>query len=79
LPTSIVTSAARPSAPSAAAAKLVAMEKKITVPPLLVDRIAPCSQPGTSTQTTVTVAGPPSAPVTAEDTATGSRASATAT
>ena len=39
----------------------VAIEKKITVPPSAVARIAPCSQPGTSTQTTVTSAGPPSA------------------
>jgi hypothetical protein len=56
---SMVTSAASPSAPSAAAEKLVAMLKKITVPPSAVARIAPCSQPGTSTQTTVTSAGPP--------------------
>ena len=56
---SIVTSAARPSAPSAAAANEVAIEKKTTVPPSAVARIAPCSQPGTSTQTTVTSAGPP--------------------
>src|SRR5690349_9951372 len=75
----MVTSAARPSAPSAAAGKLVAIEKKITVPPAAVARIAPCSQPGTSTHTTVTVAGAPSAATTADDTATGSRASATAT
>ena len=32
----------------------------MTVPPSAVARIAPCSQPGTSTQTTVTSAGPPS-------------------
>ena len=31
----------------------------MTVPPSAVARIAPCSQPGTSTQTTVTSAGPP--------------------
>jgi hypothetical protein len=49
---SIVTSAARPSAPRAAVAKLVAIEKKMIVPPSSHDRIAPCSQPGTSTQTT---------------------------
>ena len=55
---SMVTSAARPSAPSAAAANDVAMLKKMTVPPSAVARIAPCSQPGTSTQTTVTSAGP---------------------
>lgn len=79
MPTSIVTSAARPSAPSAAAAKLVAIEKKITVPPSSVARTAPCSQPGTSTQTTVTSAGAPSAVVTAVDSPTGSRASANAT
>src|SRR6185369_6046788 len=60
-PTSMVTSAASPSAPRAAALKLVAMEKKITVPPCFVDRIAPPSQPATSTHTTVTSAGPPAA------------------
>ncbi len=79
LPISMVTSAARPSAPSAAAGNEVAIEKKITVPPAAVDRIAPCSQPGTSTHTTVTSAGPPRALVTAAETATGSRASASAT
>ncbi len=75
----MVTSAARPSAPSAAAANDVAIEKKMTVPPFAVARIAPCSQPGTSTQTTVMSAGPPSAAVTASASATGSRASASAT
>src|SRR5262249_14443948 len=59
LPISIVTSAATPSAPSAAALNEVAIEKKITVPPCAVARTAPPSQPGTSTQTTVTPAGPP--------------------
>ena len=39
----------------------VAMEKKITVPPWAVASTAPPSQPGTSTQTTVTSAGPPAA------------------
>src|SRR3954470_24137174 len=79
-PTSIVTADASPSAPSAAAVKEVAIEKKMTVPwSGSVARIAPCSQPGTSTQTTVTSAGPPSAWVTASERATGSRASATAT
>ena len=52
-----MTSAASPSAPSAAAENDVAIEKKMTVPPSAVARIAPCSQPGTSTQTTVTSAG----------------------
>src|SRR5690606_18472695 len=75
---SIVTSAASPSAPSAAAGNEVAIEKNTTVPPGAVARIAPCSQPGTSTQTTVTSAGPP-APSTAAATATGSRASARTT
>ena len=37
------------------------MEKKMTVPRSAVARIAPPSQPGTSTQTTVTSAGPPAA------------------
>ncbi len=58
---SMVTSAATPSAPSAAAVNEVAMEKKITVPPWAVASTAPPSQPGTSTQTTVTSAGPPAA------------------
>ena len=53
----MVTSAASPSAPRAAAENDVAIEKKMTVPPSAVARIAPCSQPGTSTQTTVTSAG----------------------
>ena len=35
------------------------MEKKTTVPPSAVARTAPCSAPGTSTQTTVTSAGVP--------------------
>src|SRR5262249_24258880 len=58
----MVTSAARPSAPSAAAENEVAIEKKTTVPPSRVDRMAPCSHPGTSTHTTVTSAGPPAPP-----------------
>ena len=37
----------------------MAIEKKMTVPRSAVERIAPPSQPGTSTQTTVTSAGPP--------------------
>src|SRR5919107_416857 len=74
----MVTSAASPSAPSAAALKDVAIEKNTTVPPSAVDRIAPPSQPGTSTHTTVTSAGPPDAS-TAVDNATGSRASASTT
>ena len=44
-----------------------------------VARTAPCSQPGTSTQTTVTSAARPRACSTAAASATGSRASATAT
>jgi hypothetical protein len=71
----MVTSAARPSAPSAAALNDVAIEKNTTVPRSAVARIAPPSHPGTSTQTTVTSAGPP-APLIACDSATGSRASA---
>ena len=56
------------------------MEKKMTVPPsAAVDKMAPCSHPGTSTQTTVMSAGAPSAGVTASERATGSRASAMAT
>lgn len=51
------------------------MEKKITVPPSAVARTAPCSQPGTSTQTTVTSTCSP----TAAPTATGLRASAMTT
>jgi hypothetical protein len=51
------------------------MEKKTTVPPSAVARIAPCSAPGTSTQTTVRSAGVP----TAAATASGSVASATTT
>src|SRR5262249_18417297 len=74
-----VTSAASPSAPTAAAENDVAMLKKMTVPPSAVARIAPCSQPGTSTQTTVTSAGPPRAAVTATASDAGSRASASAT
>src|SRR6185312_14455791 len=62
LPTSIVTSAAMPSAPRAAALKRVAIEKKMTVPPCLVDKHAPPSHPATSTHTTVTSAGPPTTP-----------------
>ena len=54
------------------------MEKKMTVPRSAVERIAPPSQPGTSTQTTVTSAGPP-APVTASRSPIGSRASARTT
>ena len=54
------------------------MEKKMTVPRSAVARIAPPSQPGTSTQTTVTSAGPPAA-VTASRSAIGSRASAMTT
>src|SRR3954447_10980054 len=72
-----VTSAARPSAPSAAAGNDVAIEKNTTVPRCAVASTAPCSQPGTSTQTTVTSAGPPAA-ATASASATGSRASASA-
>src|SRR3954447_19790505 len=52
----MVTSAANPSAPSAAAEKEVAMEKKITVPPGAVASRAPPSTPATSTQTTGTSA-----------------------
>ena len=55
----MVTSAASPSAPRAAALNDVAIEKKITVPPWRVDKIAPPSHPATSTHTTVTSAGPP--------------------
>src|SRR4029453_13853318 len=51
------------------------MEKKTTMPPSVVARTAPCSAPGTSTQTTVTSAGVP----TAAATASGSVASATTT
>src|SRR3954471_3834555 len=51
------------------------MEKKTTVPPSAVARTAPCSAPGTSTQTTVTSTGCP----TAAATASGSVASATTT
>ncbi len=54
------------------------MEKKITVPPCAVARTAPPSQPGTSTHTTVTWAGPPAAR-TVSATAAGSRASAITT
>ena len=43
------------------------MEKKITVPPWAVDRIAPPSQPGTSTHTTVMSAGPPASPTAADE------------
>jgi hypothetical protein len=50
----MVTSAARPSALRAAVLNDVAIEKKTTVPPSAVDRMAPPSQPGTSTHTTVT-------------------------
>ncbi len=64
-----------PPRPSAAAENDVAMEKKTTVPPSAVARIAPCSAPGTSTQTTVTSTGVP----TAAATASGSVASATTT
>src|SRR6476646_5133211 len=74
----MVTSAARPSAPRAAAGKDVAIEKKTTVPPGAVARMAPPSQPGTSTQTTVMSAAPPVA-ATASRRAIGSRASATTT
>ena len=74
----MVTSAAIPSAPSAAALNEVAIEKKITVPPGAVASTAPPSQPGTSTQTTVTSAGPP-ADRTAAASPTGSRASAITT
>ena len=72
----MVTSAASPSAPSAAALNEVAIEKKMTVPPSAVARIAPPSQPGTSTHTMVRSAGPPAA-ATASRSATGSRASQT--
>jgi len=48
-----------PDDPAAAALNDVAIEKKMTVPPSAVDSTEPCSQPGTSTQTTVTSAGPP--------------------
>src|ERR1019366_6139386 len=78
LPISMVTSAATPSAPSAAAVNEAAIEKKITVPPWAVASTAPPSQPGTSTQTTVTSAGRP-APATTENSASGSRASAITT
>ena len=54
------------------------MEKKMTVPRSAVARMAPPSQPGTSTQTTVTSAGPPAA-ATASRRAIGSRASAMTT
>ena len=50
----------------------------MTVPPSVVVRMAPPSQPGTSTQMTVTSAGPP-ALTTASRSAIGSRASATTT
>src|SRR3954465_1225715 len=40
------------------------MEKKTTVPPSAVARTAPCSAPGTSTQTTVTSTGSPTASAT---------------
>ena len=50
----------------------------MTVPPAAVDRIAPPSQPGTSTQTTVTSTGPPVA-ATASRSPIGSRASASTT
>ena len=56
-----MTSAASPSAPRAAALNEVAIEKKITVPLSAVARMAPPSQPGTSTQTMVRSAGPPAA------------------
>src|SRR3954453_6830327 len=75
LPTSMVTSAASPSAPSAAAENDVAIEKKMTVPPGEVASRAPPSAPATSTQTTQTSA----AGRTASPTATGSRASTTTT
>src|SRR4051795_6411529 len=74
----MVTSAANPSAPSAAALNEVAIEKNTTVPRSAVERMAPPSQPGTSTHTTVTSAGPPTCS-TAVDNATGSRASASTT
>ncbi len=61
LPISMVRSAAHALGAERAAAKEVAMEKKMTVPPGAVARIAPPSQPGTSTHTTVTSAGPPAA------------------
>ena len=51
----------------------------MTVPPEEVARIAPPSQPGTSTQTTVMSAVPPAADTTASRVAIGSRASATTT
>src|SRR3954452_20506412 len=69
------TSAAIPSAPRAAAGNDVAMEKNTTVPPSAVASTAPCSAPGTSTHTTVTSAGVP----TAAATASGSVASAITT
>ena len=72
----MVTSAAMPSAPRAAALNEVAIEKKMTVPPWAVDKMAPPSHPATSTHTTVTSAGPPAARVLAAS-PTGSRASAT--
>src|SRR3954451_18116305 len=71
LPTSMVTSAASPSAPSAAAENDVAIEKKMTVPPAAGASRGPPSAPGTSTQTTVT----PAVGLTTLATATGSRAS----
>ena len=58
----------------------MAIEKKMTVPPSGdVERMAPCSHPGTSTHTTVMSAGPSRASSTAVASATGSRASAIAT
>ncbi len=50
----------------------------MTVPPWAVARMAGCSHPGTSTQTTVTSAGPPAA-ATASDSPSGERASAMTT
>src|ERR1022692_4655867 len=74
----MVTSRAPPPSPRAGAVNEVAIEKKITVPPWAVASTAPPSQPGTSTQTTVTSAGPP-ALRTGPDSAMGARASAIST
>ena len=57
--TSMFTSLPAPSAPSAAAVKLVAIEKKYTVPPSRAARIEPISVFGTFTQLTTTSARRP--------------------
>ena len=65
-----------PSAASAAAEKLVAIEKKSTVPSSAVNRIAVGSQPAALTTTTVRSAGGAPAARTASRAASGSRRSA---